>query len=75
MYPSCAQIEVQSEYSGSLPKGGTMPPMFNPEGPGNRVSAEMYAGTKVDDAYEYPGGPIWDGEELRADRPDLTSKA
>lgn len=34
MYPSCAQLNVKSDVTGSLPKGVQIPQIFTPEGPG-----------------------------------------
>ncbi|CAI6340687.1 unnamed protein product [Periconia digitata] len=70
MYPGCAQIEVESEYTGSLPEGGVKIPEDLATGkPGTLMSRDMQNFQKVDEDYEYPGGPLWDGEKLVQDRP------
>ncbi|KAH7125480.1 hypothetical protein B0J11DRAFT_506313 [Dendryphion nanum] len=58
LYHSCAQINVDSDIIGSLPKGMT-------------VSDLMGENMKVDDGYEYPGGQLWDGKEFHEDKPKL----
>jgi len=37
------------------------------------TSLEMYNGKKLDDNYEYPGGPLWDGEKLTVDKPVVSA--
>lgn len=36
-----------------------------------QVSPEMYYYEKIDKDYEYPGGPLWDGEKLVKDAPSI----
>ncbi|KAF1960545.1 hypothetical protein CC80DRAFT_543959 [Byssothecium circinans] len=69
-YPSCTQIEVTSEVKGDLPQGGILiPEGLAPDQPGFIMSGEMYRKEELDDDYLYPGGPVWDGESLREDKP------
>lgn len=35
------------------------------------TSIEMYNQKSVDADYEYPGGPLWNGETLVQDKPPL----
>ncbi|KAF2004387.1 hypothetical protein P154DRAFT_572046 [Amniculicola lignicola CBS 123094] len=67
LYPSCAQIEVESDVTGSLPKGIKIPEDLQPKSQGMQTSLEMYNNQKVDEGYVYPGGPLWDGEKLIED--------
>lgn len=69
MYPSCAQLNIKSDATGALPEGVKIPDIFSPESPGMQVSPEMYDYKKIDNDYEYPGGPLWDGEKLVKDVP------
>ncbi|KAF2263084.1 hypothetical protein CC78DRAFT_605021 [Lojkania enalia] len=69
MYPSCAQIEIESDSSGPLPRGVRIPEIFSPNSTGMTTSLAMYRNTALDQDYEYPGGPIWDGEKLNTDKP------
>lgn len=39
---------------------------------GMTTSLDMYNNKKIDDNYTYPGGPLWNGETLVVDKPDLT---
>ncbi|KAI9159064.1 putative endo-beta-1,4-glucanase D [Paramyrothecium foliicola] len=71
-YASCAQIEVESDASGSLPCGIRIPEDVSLKSPGMQVSLEQYNGKKVDEDYVYPGGPLWDGETLVEDRAPST---
>jgi hypothetical protein len=76
VYPGCAQIEVQSDYTGSLPEGGVqIPEALFTKSPGMSllgVSGEFgpgrYQRIVLDPEYVYPGGPLWDGEKLVQDR-------
>jgi hypothetical protein len=36
---------------------------------GTLMSEAMQNFQKVDEDYEYPGGPLWDGKKLVQDRP------
>ncbi|KAH8593305.1 glycosyl hydrolase family 61-domain-containing protein [Bisporella sp. PMI_857] len=70
LYPSCAQIRVlNDEYQGDLPVGVKIPEAFEPDEPGMETSRDMYYGNLVDEGFQYPGGPIWDGEKLVVDKP------
>jgi hypothetical protein len=73
LYPSCAQIEVESEIEGSLPQGIHIPEDVRKKSPGMQMSIEMYRSQKVDAGYVYPGGPLWDGEQLVEDKPPYTN--
>jgi hypothetical protein len=68
-YPTCAQILVKSNVTGSLPEGIKIPEGFNKTEPGMRTSLAMYREQSLDEGYVYPGGPLWDGEELVQDKP------
>lgn len=35
------------------------------------TSLEMYRMQSIDEGYVYPGGPLWDGENLVQDKPDV----
>jgi len=37
------------------------------------ISYEMYKYEKIDEDYEYPGGPLWDGEKLIIDKPIIAT--
>ncbi|KAI0534911.1 glycoside hydrolase [Xylaria digitata] len=70
MYPSCAQIQVESDaIDGMLPKGIKIPEDLSPSSPGINVSEAMRLGTVIDEDYLYPGGLRWDGEKLIVDKP------
>ncbi|KAI3336514.1 glycosyl hydrolase family 61-domain-containing protein [Xylariaceae sp. AK1471] len=72
MYPTCAQIQVESDAkSNALPKGIRIPEDFTHESPGMRWTWEMNNGLVVDDDWVYPGGPLWNGEQLVVDKPML----
>ena len=71
LYHSCAQIQVDSDSTGSLPKGVLIPEAFQYGKSGLVVSVEMYDEKKVDADYLYPGGPLWTGKELVEDKPVL----
>ncbi|KAM7185564.1 glycosyl hydrolase family 61 domain containing protein [Naviculisporaceae sp. PSN 640] len=79
LYPSCAQIEVvgsgEESNTSSFPKGIRIPEDIIDGTPGMPfVSLDMYRQATIDPGYHYPGGPLWDGEKLVQDRPDLTVK-
>ncbi|KAI1429620.1 glycoside hydrolase [Xylaria sp. FL1777] len=70
MYPSCAQIRVESDaFNNTLPKGIRIPEDLSPSSPGMMVSEDMHYGRTIDEDFVYPGGPLWDGERLIVDRP------
>ncbi|ORY14706.1 glycosyl hydrolase family 61-domain-containing protein [Clohesyomyces aquaticus] len=69
MYPSCVQIEVESEVEGELPRGVRIPEIFFPDQPGVATSLDMYRGLTVDANFTYAGGPLWDGVSLQVDTP------
>ncbi|KAK9771610.1 putative Glycoside hydrolase [Seiridium cardinale] len=69
IYPSCAQIQVESDYSGELPAGINIPEDLSHTSPGMAVTLSMYSDESIDDDYSYPGGPLWDGIELVQDKP------
>ncbi|KAI0443598.1 glycoside hydrolase [Xylaria telfairii] len=70
IYPSCAQIRVESDVvGGSLPKGIRIPEDLSPTSPGMMVSEDMHYGRTMDEDFVYPGGLRWDGEELIVDKP------
>ncbi|KAI8947023.1 glycoside hydrolase [Xylaria longipes] len=70
MYPSCAQIQVESDAIGdSLPKGIRIPEDLSPTSPGMMVSEYMHYGRTMDEDFVYPGGLRWDGENLIVDKP------
>jgi hypothetical protein len=70
LYHSCAQIQVDSDATGMLPKGILIPEGLQYETePGLLVSLEMYIAKKLDAGYKYPGGPLWTGKELVEDKP------
>lgn len=76
VYPGCAQIEVESEYSGNLPEGSvSFPEALYNEAPGmsqlgvrGEFGPGRYDRIVLDPNYVYPGGPLWDGEKLEQDR-------
>lgn len=75
MYPTCAQLNIVNESgnsSSSWPKGVKIPEVFKSGMPGTVHSNEMSYRTTVDKDYVYPGGPLWDGETYKQDKPDLT---
>ncbi|KAI1848649.1 hypothetical protein JX266_005508 [Neoarthrinium moseri] len=69
LYPSCAQIQVESDYSGDLPRGIPIPESFSHTSPGMAITLNMYRDKKIDEGYVYPGGPLWDGTTLVQDKP------
>jgi hypothetical protein len=68
LYPSCAQINVENG-NGTLPAGVKIPEVFIHQAPGMYTSLGMATGKKIDNRWEYPGGPIWDGVKLTQDVP------
>ncbi|KFA73044.1 hypothetical protein S40288_03256 [Stachybotrys chartarum IBT 40288] len=68
MYASCAQISVKSNVNGSLPQGIRIPEDLTT---GTLVSLAMYRDQSLDEGYVYPGGPLWTGEELVEDKPNV----
>jgi hypothetical protein len=91
LYAQCAQIKVESEFDGDLPKGILIPEdllvtkpgksqiqyylyksiSFSKESPGMHESDDQSMQLSVDEDYVYPGGPLWDGENLVQDKPLL----
>ncbi|KAH8196752.1 hypothetical protein TruAng_009071 [Truncatella angustata] len=71
LYPSCAQIQIESGFGGNVPEGIKIPEAFSHASPGMAITLAMYRDTDVDAAYVYPGGPLWDGENLVQDRPTV----
>jgi hypothetical protein len=69
MYPTCAQIRVESTSSLELPGGIKLPRDVIHFSPGMTWSQAMADGKQVDEGWVYPGGPLWDGEGLVEDRP------
>ncbi|KAI1284704.1 glycoside hydrolase [Xylaria sp. FL0933] len=70
LYPSCAQIQVESDAStNTLPKGINIPEGLSPSSPGMTVSEDMHYGRTMDEDFVYSGGPLWDGEKLVIDKP------
>jgi hypothetical protein len=69
LYPSCAQIRVESDSTTTLPEGVRIPEAFTPTSPGMKESRQILEWKGVDKDYEYPGGPLWNGEELVEDKP------
>ncbi|CAI6333745.1 unnamed protein product [Periconia digitata] len=69
MYPSCAQLNIQSESKAEFPKGVKIPEIFQPLEPGMTTSWDMLNNQKLDENYTYPGGPLWNGEDLVVDKP------
>lgn len=69
LYPSCAQLNIKSDSTGAFPVGVQIPQVFSPDGPGMETSSEMAAFERIDEGYEYPGGPLWDGEKMIVDKP------
>jgi hypothetical protein len=69
LYPSCAQLNIKSDSKGAFPAGVQIPQIFSPDGPGMETSVEMSQFEKIDEGYEYPGGPLWDGEKMVVDKP------
>lgn len=67
LYPTCAHLRVESDVSGSLPKGILIPEAFQDDSEGMRTSLSQYRLESLDEGYTYPGGPIWDGKELKVD--------
>jgi hypothetical protein len=67
LYPSCAQIEVESEATEPMPQGISIPEDLGTKSPGCQVSIGQYRRELVDPGYVYPGGPLWDGEKLIED--------
>ncbi|KAF2820353.1 hypothetical protein CC86DRAFT_374518 [Ophiobolus disseminans] len=72
LYPSCAQILVESSATGALPKGVKFPEAYEPSQPGVTVSWPQGVGIELDSNYTYPGGDLWTGEKLVVDTPDRT---
>lgn len=62
LYPNCAHIEVESEFTGDLPKGIKIPEAFASENEGMLWGDENWPSGK--NGYVYPGGPQWDGEKM-----------
>lgn len=75
LYPSCAQIEVESEVvGGKLPKGIKIPEDFSPASPGMQTNRDEQLGNFTGSDYVYPGGPLWDGETFIHEKlPSLTN--
>lgn len=69
IYATCAQIQVESDVSGSLPTGVKIPEIFQDDSPGMTTNMAMGWGWALDPTYVYPGGPFWDGERLIEDKP------
>ncbi|KAI0406777.1 glycoside hydrolase [Xylaria palmicola] len=70
MYPSCAQIQIESDVVGNmLPKGIRIPEDMSPNSPGMMATEDMRYGRAIDEGYIYPGGLLWDGEKLVVDEP------
>ncbi|KAH7123543.1 glycoside hydrolase [Dendryphion nanum] len=63
IYPSCAHIEVESEYAGDLPKGVKIPEIFSATSPGMKYD-EQGDWRFGPPGYRYPGGLQWDGEKM-----------
>jgi hypothetical protein len=71
LYHSCAQLQVDSDSTGVLPKGVLIPEAVQYGQDGMLVSEQMYTGQSVDPDYRYPGGPLWTGKELVEDKPSV----
>ena len=71
IYATCAQISVESEYSGDLPEGIKIPEGLSKESPGMSTSLAMYRQEVIDEGYVYPGGKLWDGERVVQDGPSF----
>ncbi|CAJ2509423.1 Uu.00g144490.m01.CDS01 [Anthostomella pinea] len=71
LYATCAQIQVESAASGALPAGIGIPEAMSPDSPGMTTSTDMYQLLTVDEDYVYPGGLLWDGENMVVDKPDV----
>jgi hypothetical protein len=69
LYPSCAQLNVISNSTAPLPTGIKLPQDVIHQAPGMYMSSEMDAAQKIDERWQYPGGPLWDGEKLTVDAP------
>ena len=42
LYPSCAQIRVESTATGSLPKGVKFPEVYDPKAPGEYPAGQLW---------------------------------
>ncbi|KAI0166931.1 glycosyl hydrolase family 61-domain-containing protein [Hypoxylon sp. FL1284] len=72
LYPTCTQIQVESEFDGDLPSGGILiPEDLSPTSPGMSTTLDMYRNEVLDEDFVYPGGMIWDGEKLVVDKPTV----
>ncbi|KFA73937.1 hypothetical protein S40288_00925 [Stachybotrys chartarum IBT 40288] len=69
LYPTCAQLNIQSNSTAALPAGVKIPEAMIHHAPGMYCSRAMSNGSRIDPRWEYPGGPIWDGETLTPDIP------
>ncbi|KAF3025051.1 hypothetical protein E8E14_014436 [Neopestalotiopsis sp. 37M] len=69
LYPSCAQIQIESDSPGSLPEGIKIPDTLQHTSPGMASTLSMYRFQSLDVDYVYPGGPLWDGVDSVQDKP------
>jgi len=71
LYPSCAQLNIESDFSGDLPQGIRIPEDLSFNSSGMASSVDMYNMQTVDPDYVYPGGPLWNGTDLIVDKPSV----
>ncbi|ETS73783.1 hypothetical protein PFICI_14729 [Pestalotiopsis fici W106-1] len=69
LYPSCAQIQVESDFTDPLPQGIKIPEALQHTSPGMSSTLSMYRFQSLDADYVYPGGPLWDGVNVVQDKP------
>jgi hypothetical protein len=60
-YAACAHVSVKGAGGGHPPTGVKVPEDFPPNHPGLSISKTMEDLKKVDAAYVYPGGELWNG--------------